>query len=64
MSANLYLLSLHLLALFLWIGNLLVLSRLMGFHMEQPEDVQARLAPLERRLYLMGALPAGILAAC
>lgn len=62
MSANLYILALHVLALFLWIGNLLVLSRLMGFHMEQPADVQARLIPLEKRLYLLGGLPAGIVA--
>jgi uncharacterized membrane protein len=61
MSANPWILALHLLSLFFWVGHLLVLTRMLGFHMQQPPEVQQRLSPLERRLYMFATVPSGVL---
>jgi uncharacterized membrane protein len=58
MVANGWILSLHLLSLIFWIGNLLVLSRLLAFHAGQPPEVQDRLLPLARRIWRV-ASPVG-----
>jgi uncharacterized membrane protein len=62
MTANGWILALHLLGLFFWIGTLLALSRLLAFHVEQPHELHSRLTPLERRLYFLSAVPGGLLA--
>jgi uncharacterized membrane protein len=61
MTANGWILRLHLIALFFWIGNLLVLSRLMAFYTEQPEEMQQRLLPLAQRIWRVAVSPSGAL---
>lgn len=61
MAANPWILSLHLIGLFLWVGTLLVLSRLLIFHARQPEHSQPLLAFM-RRLYVGACMPGGVLA--
>lgn len=60
MAANLWILALHLIGLFFWVGTLLVLSRLLAFHAGQPEHSQALLSFM-RRLYLRATMPGGAL---
>lgn len=61
MAAHPWILALHLIGLFLWVGTLLVLSRLLVFHARQPEHNQALLAFM-RRLYFGACVPGGALA--
>ena len=60
MVANGWILALHLIALFFWIGNLLVLSRLLAFHTAQPPETQERLLPLAQHIWRV-ASPVGAL---
>lgn len=60
--ANGWLLAFHVLALFLWVGQLLFLSRFLGYHVQEPAAVQARLSRLEQRMYLYICLPGALLA--
>lgn len=56
-------LALHLIGVIIWMGALLMLSRLLGFHCEL-ESAEAReaLKKFERRTYFMAVLPGGLLA--
>jgi uncharacterized membrane protein len=51
MTANPWILAFHLIALFFWLGQLLVLSRLLAFHAELPETEPPR---WHRRLWWAG----------
>ncbi|MHC4839636.1 MAG: CopD family protein [Planctomycetota bacterium] len=62
MTANGWILAFHLLALFLWVGQLMFLSRFLGYHVQEPPEVQKRLSNLERRMYTYICVPGGILA--
>ncbi|MFT4553630.1 MAG: putative membrane protein [Chlamydiales bacterium] len=48
---------LHLICLFTWIGNLMCLTRLMGYHAKEDAATQAHLARLYRRMYKLVSLP-------
>jgi putative membrane protein len=48
---------LHVLCVFIWIGNLLNLSRLMGYHVKEAPEVQVRMARLYQRLYYFIGMP-------
>lgn len=61
--ANGWLLAFHMLALFLWVGQLLFLSRFLGYHVEEPASIQPRLSRLEQRMYLYISVPGAALAA-
>lgn len=61
MTANPWLLSFHLIALFVWLGQLLYLSRFMGYHVEEAPEVQQRLSRMQKRMYLFIDLPGMIL---
>lgn len=61
MAANLWILTFHLLGLFLWLGQLLVMTRLLGFHVQQPPELQQRLSPLMKRMWLAVAAPGALL---
>lgn len=60
MVANPWILTAHLVGLVLWLGTLLVLSRLLVFHTRRSEPDQALLAFL-RRLYFGACVPGGVL---
>lgn len=53
---------LHVLCIFIWTGNLLSLSRMMGYHVKQNEETQKNLALLYRRMYNFVGLPTMVLA--
>lgn len=53
---------LHVLFIFIWIGTLLTLSRLMGYLAKEPPLVQQRVAALTRRMYLLIDLPSMLIA--
>ena len=52
--------ALHLLAVFMWIGTLLSLTRLMGYHVKEDVETQKRLVRIYRRMYLLVQLPSMI----
>lgn len=54
--------ALHVLCVFVWIGNLLALTRLMGYHVKEDELTQRNLARLYKRMYSLVGLPSLILA--
>jgi len=53
---------LHVLAVFIWIGNLLALTRLMGYHVKQEAETQKRLAAIYQRMVRFIGVPSMILA--
>lgn len=52
---------LHVLFAFIWVGNLLALTRLMGYHVKEEEVVQLRFARIYRRMYYFVGVPAMVL---
>lgn len=52
----------HVLFVFIWVGNLLALSRFMGYHVKEDDHTQERLASLYWRMYHFIGLPSMILA--
>jgi uncharacterized membrane protein len=52
---------LHVLFLFLWVGSLLTLTRLVGYLAKEPPLVLERMLKLSRRLYLLVDLPSMII---
>ena len=48
---------LHLICVFTWIGNIMCLTRLMGYHAKEDAATQAHLARLYRRMYKFVSLP-------
>lgn len=52
----------HVLAVFIWVGNLLALTRLMGYHVKQTEETQAQLVKIYQRMIYFIGIPAMILA--
>jgi putative membrane protein len=53
---------LHILFLFMWVGSLLTLTRLLGYLPKEEPTVQSRFVRIFRRLYLFIDLPSMILA--
>lgn len=62
MTVNGWILAFHLIALFLWVGQLMFLSRFLGYHVQEPKEVQRRLSNLEKRMYVYICVPGGVLA--
>lgn len=54
-----WLLVVHLLGVIFWMGGLLILSRMLGYHVKEELAVQTRLSAIEKRLYF-GALMPGL----
>jgi uncharacterized membrane protein len=52
----------HVLFIFVWIGTLLTIGRLMGYLAKEPPLVQERVARLARRMYLFIDFPSMIIA--
>ncbi len=52
---------LHLLFLLIWIGNLLALTRLLGYRKKLSPEAMGELLPLLRRMYLFVGLPSLVL---
>jgi uncharacterized membrane protein len=53
---------LHVLLVFIWIGNLLTLSRIFGYHVKEERNVQERTVKWYRRIYFFVNIPCMILA--
>lgn len=53
---------LHVVAVFIWVGNLLALTRLMGYHVKQTPETQAQLVKIYQRMIYFIGIPAMILA--
>lgn len=53
---------LHVVIIFIWVGNLLALTRLLGYLPKEDSSTQERLVRIYRRMYLLIDLPAMILA--
>lgn len=54
--------ALHVLCVFVWIGNLLALTRLMGYHVKEDANTQMQMAKIYRRMYQLVELPTMVLA--
>lgn len=52
----------HLVALFIWVGSLLGLSRMLGYHVRENEETRAALSRIEKRMYYFVCIPGGVLA--
>lgn len=52
---------LHVLCVFVWIGNLLSLTRLMGYHVKEDERMQMQMAKIYRRMYNFVEMPTMVL---
>jgi uncharacterized membrane protein len=52
----------HVLAVFIWVGNLLALTRLMSYHVKQTPETQAQLVKIYQRMVYFIGIPAMILA--
>lgn len=48
---------LHVLSLFMWLGNLLALTRLMGYHPQEDDHVQLRMARIYKRMHNFISVP-------
>lgn len=48
---------LHVTCVFIWVGNLLMLSRFMGYQVKEEPAVQMRLAAIYQRIYYFVGLP-------
>lgn len=57
-----YVKLLHLLFIMIWVGNLLGLTRLLGYKKKLSTEAMGELLPLLRRMYLFVGLPSLILA--
>lgn len=53
--------ALHLLFVFIWIGNLLALTRLMGYHVKENQSTQESLAKIYYRMYNYVQFPCMVL---
>ncbi|MCC6573029.1 MAG: CopD family protein [Planctomycetes bacterium] len=54
--------SFHLISLFIWVGGLLGLSRMLGYHVKENEETRAALSRIEKRMYYFVTVPGGVLA--
>lgn len=52
----------HVLFVFIWVGNLLALTRLMGYQVKLDPNAQMSMAPIYKRMYYFIGLPSMILA--
>lgn len=57
-----YVKAFHLLFVFIWVGNLMALTRFMGYHVKEDANTQMRLAALYKRMYQFVGLPSMIFA--
>ena len=53
---------LHLVAVFIWIGSLMSLTRFMGYHVKESVDTQMRLSKLYYRMYRLIQFPTMVVA--
>lgn len=49
--------ALHVIAVFIWIGSLMTLTRFMGYHVKECCETQMRLAKLYHRIYRLVQFP-------
>lgn len=47
----------HIVLILIWLGNLLTLTRFMGYHVKESAEVQERLARLYKRMYYFVGMP-------
>lgn len=57
-----YLKLLHVLFIFIWIGSLLALTRLMAYQVKEPPEIQLRLGRIYKRMYFLVDLPSMVFA--
>lgn len=57
MAGNGWFLAFHLIGLFIYVGGLLNLSRLLGYHVKEEAAVRERLSWMEKRMYFFVTLP-------
>lgn len=53
--------ALHVICVFMWVGNLLTLTRLMGYHVKEDEKTQRQMAKIYKRMYNFIGLPTMVL---
>jgi putative membrane protein len=51
----------HVFAVFIWVGSLLTLSRLLAYQAKEPGEIQLKLGKILKRMYLAVDLPAMLL---
>lgn len=52
---------LHVVLVFVWVGSLMMLTRLMGYHVKESPDTQMRLAKMYKRTYNFVQFPSMVL---
>lgn len=53
--------ALHVVGIVVWMGTLLTLSRLLGFHVREKNEVQPSFSAYEKRMYKFVAIPGMLL---
>jgi protoporphyrinogen IX oxidase len=56
-----WLIAFHVVGVVMWMGSLMALSRILGYHVREPATVRPRFSFLEGRLDLFGAVPGAVL---
>ncbi len=57
MTAILWFKAFHIIGLIIYLGGLLNLSRMLGYHVKEAPEVRARLSWMEKRMYFFVTLP-------
>lgn len=56
-----WLLAFHVVGVVMWLGSLMALSRVLGYHTREPPSVRPRFSFVEGRLDVGGAMPGALL---
>lgn len=56
-----WLLVIHITGIVFWMGSLLLLTRVLAWHADQPPEVQSALPALEKKLFMGGIIPGLVL---
>ncbi len=56
-----WILVFHLVGMVFWLGTLLLITRILAWHVDQEESMKAKLVELERKLMMGGAIPGALI---
>ena len=56
--------TIHVLSVFVWVGNLLALTRMLGYHFKESKETQQSLIKWYKKMYYYVGLPSMIVSIC
>ena len=56
-----WILVFHLVGMVFWFGSLLLVTRILAWHVDQDDSMKPKLAELERKLMMGGAIPGAVI---